>query len=179
MTKSKKTFPKLLLNTPRLIISQVDQTCIVDESYIINDIVKLFSPEVLQFLPDEWKLIKTKEQVVNWLEKQLNATDLYLIKLKKEQKIIGLLFLYSNKDISSTLNIGYLLNDQYWGKGYASELLTHLIGYYRKEKHIKRLLAGVEKENTSSIKLLTKCGFKQVQVNHSACESTYYELVLD
>ncbi|MBU2713656.1 GNAT family N-acetyltransferase [Zooshikella harenae] len=179
MMNRKNMIGKLLLNTPRLIISQLDRNCLGDEKYYVNDVVKLFNPKVLHFLPDEWKNIKTKKQVVDWLKVQSDEGDVCFIKLKKEQKIVGLLFLYGNKENELTLNIGYLLNEQYWGKGYASELLTHLIEYLRKEKRIKRLIAGVEIENKSSIRLLTKCGFIQNHVvNHVACESIYYELEL-
>ncbi|WP_165773503.1 GNAT family N-acetyltransferase [Zooshikella ganghwensis] len=113
---------KKLFTTSRLIIDQLNDFFEDNETQIIKDIKMLFNPEVLEFLPSDWKNIKTEDQVENWLKRQLKESDLCFVELKGEKKIIGLLFLYYSKDNSDTLNIGYLLNKQYWGKGYASEL---------------------------------------------------------
>ncbi|RDH45877.1 N-acetyltransferase [Zooshikella ganghwensis] len=119
---SKKMSRKKLFTTSRLIIDQLNDFFEDNETQIIKDIKMLFNPEVLEFLPSDWKNIKTEDQVENWLKRQLKESDLCFVELKGEKKIIGLLFLYYSKDNSDTLNIGYLLNKQYWGKGYASEL---------------------------------------------------------
>ncbi len=176
MVNSKKMSRKTLFTTSRLIIDQLNDFFEDNETQIIKDIKMLFNPEVLEFLPSDWKNIKTEDQVENWLKRQLKESDLCLVELKGEKKIIGLLFLYYSKDNSDTLNIGYLLNKQYWGKGYASELLSCLIKKIKEQNNIERILAGVERDNKQSISLLKKCGFKESNLTASGSKSTYYEL---
>ncbi len=56
-------------------------------------------------------------------------------------------------------HIDYLLGREYWGKGFARELLHVFIKYAEQIKSWQSLVAGVEEGNFASAKLLLKLGF--------------------
>jgi len=58
-------------------------------------------------------------------------------------------------------DISYALSPEYWGSGYATEVVKEVIIYGFEKLGIKRIGAVVFVENTSSIKLLEKLGFEK------------------
>ncbi|TKI89149.1 GNAT family N-acetyltransferase, partial [Bacillus cereus] len=57
--------------------------------------------------------------------------------------------------------IGYELDDTYWGQGYASEALQAILAYGFEMLQLIRIAAVVYVENKSSQKLLIKAGFQE------------------
>lgn len=55
--------------------------------------------------------------------------------------------------------IGYMLLPPYWGRQYATEMVTHFVAYARKVEGIGELIAVVDPENAASIRVLKKCNF--------------------
>ncbi len=60
---------------------------------------------------------------------------------------------------SSKLHIGYALLPQFWGKGYASEVLQQGIYFFFYRHPANILYAITEEPNIASQKVLLKCGF--------------------
>lgn len=58
-------------------------------------------------------------------------------------------------------DISYALSPEYWGSGYATEVVKEVITYGFEKLGIKRIGAVVFVENTSSNKLLEKLGFEK------------------
>ncbi|MCH4569755.1 GNAT family N-acetyltransferase [Bacillus sp. ES1-5] len=57
--------------------------------------------------------------------------------------------------------IGYELDDTYWGQGYATEALQAILGYGFETLQLIRIAAVVYVENKASQKLLSKAGFQE------------------
>ncbi|SCN32558.1 Ribosomal-protein-alanine acetyltransferase [Bacillus cereus] len=57
--------------------------------------------------------------------------------------------------------IGYELDDTYWGQGYATEALQAMLGYGFETLQLIRIAAVVYVENKASQKLLSKAGFQE------------------
>ncbi|MGG0289723.1 GNAT family protein [Bacillus pacificus] len=57
--------------------------------------------------------------------------------------------------------IGYELDDTYWGKGYATEALQAILTYGFETLQLIRIAAVVYVENKASQKLLSKAGFQE------------------
>lgn len=55
--------------------------------------------------------------------------------------------------------IGYVLLPEHWGLGYASEMVTALIGYAETLETLYELVAIVDPDNPASIRVLKKHGF--------------------
>ena len=77
---------------------------------------------------------------------------------KKTSKTVG--YIKMAKMNPGELEVGYALLPQYWGCGYASEMLKVMISYALSFKNFHTLVGIVDDENIASIKVLTKQGFK-------------------
>jgi len=80
--------------------------------------------------------------------------------------------------------IGFLIDPQHWGNGYASEAMAAFIER-RRDLGSSELIADVDPRNLSSILLLARHGFLETgrasgtwQVGDDLCDSIYYRLEL-
>ena len=80
--------------------------------------------------------------------------------------------------------IGFLIDPQHWGRGYAREALGAFIERHRELGTIA-LTADVDPRNTASLKLLERAGFAETgraagtwQVGGELCDSVYLALDL-
>jgi RimJ/RimL family protein N-acetyltransferase len=70
--------------------------------------------------------------------------------------ICGLL----KRDVLEDVDIGYALLPEFWSRGYALESASAVMSYTRKQLGSNRVLAVVNADNQSSIRLLEKMGFQ-------------------
>lgn len=61
--------------------------------------------------------------------------------------------------------IGYSIDESYQGKGYMNEAVNLVLEFAQDELGLHRIEASVLVENTKSISVLDKCGFKQIGLN--------------
>jgi ribosomal-protein-alanine N-acetyltransferase len=62
-------------------------------------------------------------------------------------------------DPARDLEIGYLLEEAFWGRGYATEIVGALVRYALVEKKAPRVTAFIHPENQASRRVLEKNGF--------------------
>ncbi len=60
------------------------------------------------------------------------------------------------------LEIGYGLNPECWGQGYATEALRALLPHWRATTGVRRVTAETCVSNVASARVLEKCGFVRV-----------------
>ena len=144
------------------------------ESKPLTATAKLLSPKVVESLPSNFKNINSLSDAEGWYNNMLSESRLFRVNLADTDTIIGFVFVFVEDDIDA--HIGYLLGESYWGQGYATELLEGLITFMTLENQIRRLIAGVARNNIVSSKLLHKLGFKISTSEHD--ETVFYELLL-
>lgn len=76
-------------------------------------------------------------------------------------KLIGLLLMFNLFESSKRCEIGYALNQRYWGKGYMTEALTEFVHILFQQLGLRRLEADVDPENAGSVGTLLNVGFKR------------------
>nr|WP_207751287.1 GNAT family N-acetyltransferase [Anaeromonas frigoriresistens] len=81
----------------------------------------------------------------------------WVVRLKNNSEFIGLVSLDKHHDGFST-EISYQFMPQYWGYGYAEEVIKRIINYAFDELNIKELVAETQSANRASCKLLKKLG---------------------
>jgi RimJ/RimL family protein N-acetyltransferase len=111
------------------------------------------------------KNVKTKDEAVAYLENgplksyRNNGFGLALVELKADHTPIGMCGLI-NRDYLDHLDVGFAFLPNHTGHGYALEIVTktieHAFGHLKQEK----LFAITLPQNHSSIKLLTRVGFR-------------------
>lgn len=73
---------------------------------------------------------------------------------------IGIHFLDTDSE-NSQVEIGYTLDKQFHGKGYATEALTAVIDFLITGLHKKRITASIDPTNVDSIRLIERLGFRK------------------
>ena len=79
--------------------------------------------------------------------------------------------------------VGFLLHPDHWGKGFAFEAMTAVIGYLFATHALPELTAEADPRNTASLRLLSKLGFietgrakRTLQWRDEWCDSVYLVL---
>ncbi len=157
--KNNSKLKSLTFTTTRLNVINVD-SCMKSESTtteLLSSIVNVLSPLVVQSLPPYFHHIKTTADAEVWLAKMKAESHLFTVNIKDSKPVIGFVFL--SESANDTAHLGYLLAESCWQKGYGSELLIGLLEGCRADQLIKKVIAGVDRENVASAKLLQKVGF--------------------
>lgn len=72
-------------------------------------------------------------------------------------------------DADSTLAmIGYTLDPDFQGKGYAVEAVGAVIAWLFRRKHVHRIAATIDPRNSASARVLERCGFEYIGTARSA-----------
>ncbi len=113
------------------------------------------NPDVVKYEPYEAMTRKEAEDNLNY---RITNPEFIAVELKATRKLIG--NIYFGKRDFNTIEIGYVFNDIYHKKGYATESCNALIQDAFKN-HVHRIYAECDPENTASWKLLERLGFKR------------------
>ena len=139
------------------------------------------NPVVLQYATGEIKTIVTCEielkDLMNRYDKPKNDFWIYAIERKTDKKFIGTVALVKDNVDDE---IGYRFIQEYWGKGYATEICEGLISYC-KFVGMKKIVGYVVDENIASAKILKRFNFTKVKKFISediGLPETKYELIL-
>lgn len=83
------------------------------------------------------------------------------IENKETGELIGDLFYLIGQGDSPQARIGYTLSRAHWKKGYASEAAARLLDFFFHELAVHRVVADCDTENTASVHLLERLGFRR------------------
>ncbi|MBN4004652.1 GNAT family protein [Nostoc sp. LPT] len=81
--------------------------------------------------------------------------------LKEENRLIGNCGIRVNDLEMREANIGYELNTQYWGQGYATEAAQAILKFGFEELEMHRIWSWCVSENVASVKVLEKIGMRR------------------
>lgn len=155
---------KLILKTERLILREM----------LVSDAEALFemdsNPKVHQYL---WnKPLKNSSEVQSYIESVNNQylennIGRFVVVLKETNELIGWAGLKYNTEMVNNkihfYDIGYRLNERFWGKGYASEASFAWLDYGFNVMKIKVMEAAAHSDNIASNKILLKIGLKMTE----------------
>ena len=175
----KRVLQQLNLVTERLLINRYCALGAANQSIPNNDLYKsikmLLTPNVVKSLPEYFQNVSTDKAAQAWLDTINQEGELLLIRSKTEHELIGCIFMH--EATADIVHIGYLFAEHHWGKGFAKESLSRLIDTLSASSSSLTLIAGVERNNVASIKLLSILGFKLNIDNQS--EALFYQLSLN
>ena len=96
----------------------------------------------------------------------------FMIVVKQSDQPIGWCDLYLESGCSA--EVGYRINVQYWGQGYATEAVGLAIEYAFLTLQVKFVWAEVQVENPASVRVLEKLGMQRQSRNN--LEAIHYRL---
>ena len=160
-----------ILETDRLALFEVSQK----QPDLILQIPMLLKESVVESLPPNFKNVSDEIKANVWLDQMLAESRLYgIMKRDTHNCLMGFIFVYS--DDLNVARIGYLLGEEFWRQGFASEILRGFVSWSVLNTSWTKFIAGVEKNNQGSIFLLEKLGF---QLFDESDQVYFYEYVLN
>ena len=81
----------------------------------------------------------------------------FIVSSKQDDNLVGVAKLVGIE--AKQAELGYMILPEYWGKGFASEMVEFMIRLTRELKLADELVGIVDPENPASIGVLTKFGF--------------------
>ncbi len=137
------------IKTERLIVDEIRPED--KENYFVNishdmEVLKTF---VCQYQDN----IETFE-----FENYLGRKDLFAIREKKSDNLIGIFVECEENQENHSIEIGYGLGSKHWGNGYMTEVVKAMLDYYFKHTDFRTVYASFFPENTASKRVMEKCG---------------------
>ncbi|WP_459195838.1 GNAT family N-acetyltransferase [Wukongibacter baidiensis] len=80
---------------------------------------------------------------------------------KEDDRVIGLVALHHIESGNSKVSIGYILNKRFWRQKIMSEVMDVIVDFVFNELNLNRIEASIHPDNSASIKLCEKLGFKK------------------
>ncbi len=90
-------------------------------------------------------------------EWQKQSPQFYEYAILFDNEHIGAISLYMNEDYTEG-ELGWIINKEYWGNGYASEAAQAMIDFGIQKLNICRFIAHCDSENVNSFKVMEKLG---------------------
>ncbi len=129
----------------------------------IEVLAKMFADEeVMRFIGDgkTYPRSAAEQSIAKWndYERKHGFTSWAIVR-KEDNAFIGKCgfnYLPDNSDIE----LAYMLDEPYWGNGYASEIAKATLEYGINKLNLKRVVALVYPQNSPSIRVIEKTGMK-------------------
>jgi [ribosomal protein S5]-alanine N-acetyltransferase len=120
---------------------------------------------------------KLRFQKVVDTNKTSEDAGFFIVRKKDNVDFIGIVKLV--QITADQFEVGYMLLPEFWGKGYASEMVECMICLARK-KQINEIIGIVDPENPASIRVLSKFGFQLYETGKfDGLEAAFYKLDLN
>lgn len=149
--------------TPRLLVKEwhslTSEDCVEQELSTV--VAGMLTESVTRSLPPDWHGVYSKERARLWIEERDREGTTLLVVEQPEAKPVGLVILYESTEENTCvvkLRLGYLLAEQAWGRGLATELLRGFVEWCGRSG-IASVVGGVERDNVASQRVLENAGF--------------------
>lgn len=140
-------------------------------------------PEIARYTG--WNPYETEEmtrktvadRIVNYTEEHA-----YGWAIEHEGELIGTAGAYDYDARQDSIELGYSIERDSWGKGFASEAVQAVVNYLTEQEGISRILAWCASDNIGSQKVLGRAGLQLIrtekdalQINGQAYDQLFYE----
>lgn len=147
----------IIIRTSRLYLSE----------FSVKDAEGFFNmnnqPEVMQYTGDvPFENIEQAEAFIqNYNHYKIYGYGRWSVYRKEDDVYLGFCGLKHHID-TQEVDLGYRLDRQYWGNGYAFEAAQACLDYGLLQLNLGRIIGRVESKNLASIKILQKLGMNRV-----------------
>lgn len=146
----------MLIRTGRIAIAPFT----LDDLDLIKQLVQ--DPEVVKNtrmrkpIPDE----RVPEVLKKWVTNATDERGMWKVTCQNTGAFIGAAML-QDTDLPYP-ELGYMVVQDHWGKGYATEMAKVILDYALSDLKLSRVMAGTDSDNLPSIKILSKIGMQKV-----------------
>ena len=137
----------------------------------------MLTSKITRYLPLSMQFSVGHDSISKWISDLASEAQVLCIHGRDTGKLVGLIILAADliEGVIPTVQLGYFLGEKDWGKGYATEIVKALIAAFENEPRMK-LVAGVDRSNIASARVLEKSGFTK-QHEQSTAGRNYFEFV--
>ena len=143
------------------------------------DLIRLFTDAaVMKHVGDG---VLTEAQAEEWWRKLFEKfypqkLHIWAVFEKENLRYVGHAGIYPRPTKKEDWEFVYFLNQNNWGKGYATEIARRLIEFAFEDLNLPQVFATVDDNHAASIHVLEKCGmkFKQFEFDESGRFSVYF-----
>jgi ribosomal-protein-alanine N-acetyltransferase len=122
--------------------------------YSDPETMRYWSARPISVLEDAARMVREDLQL------QLSGrAAFWAIVLPRTGRVIGKFTLFDIDPDNQRAEIGYVINRQFWGKAYGTEVLAAMLATAFDHFGLHRLEADIDPDNTASLALLRKFGF--------------------
>jgi RimJ/RimL family protein N-acetyltransferase len=134
-------------------------------------------PQVMTWIPGgAWDRSQTERFVARMIEMhERQGFCIYPVLLKESDKIIGHCGL-NHLERGPEIEIAFLFDEQYWGKGFATEIARAVLKRALQTMGVERVVAVAFPENARSIAVMQRIGMKPIGIaRHFKSDVVKYE----
>ena len=148
----------MIFETSRLLVRQLTRDDL-EEFYQFNS-----NEQVMRYIrpPQDW------DQAYDFLQQNIQYYQgfpqfgRWAVIEKTSSRFIGSFMLKPSEKLEGSVEIGYAFFSEYWGRGFAVEVLTGGLQYAFERLLIASVVAITHPDNVASQKVLLKCGFERM-----------------
>ena len=139
---------------------------------------------IVRILRKDW--FDSDEDALEWIRWANDKTDkmnphTFFVWLAQTNQLIGSVHFYAKPELDYEVELGYMITEEYRGKGYATEAVKAIIEYAFQQAGQEYLLALIDFDNSASRRVVEKLGFayhgvRVVEIEGEACEFEYFKL---
>jgi len=148
---------------------------IITKSLLIREIIPSDINALLSVYSKEENMKYISNGKYDWTAEELKGkyekvnTDGYpqgygIFAVVADGDIIGEAGLFNSFGSKKILELGYILDNKYWNKGYGTEICSGLLEYGFNILGVDKIIARMYPENTGSIRICVKLNFIKVDV---------------
>jgi ribosomal-protein-alanine N-acetyltransferase len=146
------------IETARLIMCPF----IMDDMDVFSKICN--NPKVMRYIGNGQPLDRetVKTQITNWISLyERQGYGLLAVRLKENNQLIGFCgLLHQMVDEENLIELGYRLDEKFWGKRLATEAALAIKNYALNQLKIPRLISIIHHENVASKNVASKVGME-------------------
>lgn len=127
-----------------------------------EEVIEIYiNPETRRFLGGALSVQTAEEKIEYFIKNQEKTNDenRFTVRLKQENTLIGLIYLSPYYD-SGFYELSYEFLPEFWGQGYAFEVMKASLNHCRIELGLRKIYAETQTKNARSRNLLEKLGYK-------------------
>ena len=149
---------------------RIETERLVLRDFVVDDWLTVLAyqrdPRYNRYYPDRW-VDRTDDEVRAFVQRLIDAqheqprrTFQVAITLPETGEVIGNCGIRRNPDTETEADIGYELNPEHWGRGYATEVARTLIAFGFRDLGLHRISAQCNADNAASVNVLRKVGMR-------------------
>lgn len=102
--------------------------------------------------------ISITQKYTSWIIDQYKQKDFYCWGIEYNGELVGEISVVEKIDDYDICGIGYVLSEEFWGKGIMTEACICILGYLFEEIGYRKIIAGCDELNIGSNKVLENVG---------------------